>query len=219
MKITISGPAASGKGTVSRVIARHFGLMHFDAGLIFRYYAYVRYERGDEAALALINSSGDVWTYDWDGVKAIVREAGETLTGRLMGAEVSHLTSALATDAVHFHRMLKLCAHVLDRVPDVIVDGRSAGTLLVPHADFKFFLEAPLPLRAERRLADYRNMGLDHSYADVFAQLEERDRLDETRSIDPLRIPEGACVIHTGHLTKEGVCSKIIEHIQEGSRE
>jgi len=201
MYITVSGPASSGKGTISRSFAQQFGLVHVDAGLIFRWIAYVcrRKDALTESNLRILEKN--FMQYRWDGKRGSVEYGGELIDLKLADPEIASLTSKLASDPKYFTHMTEVTERIISSFPAVIVDGRSAGTALLPNADMKFYIDAPIHIRVARRLSDLAKINEGLVYEDVFSQLLERDSRDKARSTDPLRIPQGASIIDSGSMS------------------
>lgn len=204
MKIAITGPAASGKGTVSRIVARKLGLVHFDAGLVFRFYTFAH------SSGVLETISADEWDYRWDGERAFIEYNSRNLCRELIAPEISLQTAELASSPEHFERMISLCESYLSKTQDVIVDGRSAGTLLLRDADHIFYIDAPVEERARRRHAEFVTSGITQSYENVLKELKKRDFLDMTREVNPLIIPDSATYISTAGIDAEEIATRII---------
>lgn len=201
MYITINGPASSGKGTISRSFAQQFGLIHVDAGLIFRWMAYVC---GRTGAFVEINSKllkQNPMRYKWNGHRGSIEFEGKSLDVQLAHPEIASLTSKLSSDPKYFIHMIEVTEKVINSFPTAIVDGRSSGTVLLPYAEAKFYVDAPVYIRAARRLSDLAKVHPKLTYENVLSQLLERDRRDKTRTLDPLRIPQGSSIIDSGSMS------------------
>lgn len=198
MKIAISGPAASGKGTIARRLATEATIGYVDLGLVFRLGAFALKTRrvNDLVDLLRLVQDGRV-AYIWTGNKATIIWGGEDITNLLLTQEVVHKTSVLASDELQQEKLTKIANHVLAAFEDVVCDGRNAGTTILPDADYKFFVTASLEERARRRYLDLLRLGENVSYEDVLGQVRERDRRDAERSSNPLIVPSGAIVLET----------------------
>jgi len=198
MKIAISGPAASGKGTIARRLATEATLGYVDLGLVFRLGAFALKTRrvNDLVDLLRLVQDGRV-AYIWTGNKATIIWGGEDITNLLLTQEVAHKTSVLASDELQQEKLTKIANHILAAFEDVVCDGRNAGTTILPDADYKFFVTASLEERARRRYLDLLRLGENVSYEDVLGQVRERDRRDAERSSNPLIVPFGAIVLET----------------------
>lgn len=201
MYITVSGPSASGKGTISRAFARQFGLVHVDAGLIFRWIAYVSGQVGADVVSNSQILERYPMQYRWDGNRGSIEYAGEVLDLQLADPEIARVTSELASDPMYFGPMIEVTEKIISSFPTAIVDGRSAGTVLLPYAEAKFYIDAPLRVRAARRLSDLAEAHPELTYEMILSQLRERDYRDRTRILDPLRKPQGSLVIDSSSMS------------------
>lgn len=198
MKIAISGPAASGKGTIARRFAVDAGIGYVDLGLLFRLGAFALCARKIsrlEELLELVKSR--VVVYVWTEGTATVFWQGEDITLRLLGEEVAYNTSVLASDHTQQEILTEIANLVLESFEDVVCDGRNAGTTILSNADYKFFVTARLEERARRRHLDILMHGGSASYDDILREIKERDKRDEDRVVHPLIIPEGAVILET----------------------
>ena len=206
MRITISGPSASGKGTVSRRFAQQYGLVYIDIGLIFRCSAFFLYRgmiRNVSEMKGLLTRS--VWEYVWDGSHAQIRVAKSILEKELADPVIAERASELAAESEQFAELVDLANQIMSGHDRLIVDGRSAGTIFLADADAKFYLDASADVRARRRHADLLSLGYKTTYEDVLMELRRRDERDQTRQLDPLTVPAGAEVIATDQMTCENV--------------
>ena len=214
MKITINGPAASGKGTVSRMLAGKLGYVHFDAGMVFRFYALMSINYGIENCREfLVEQLWEKWSYEWSAKGGSIICEGRDVSAELHEQHIASLTAQLAATPQDFVQMIAITERVLAEFTRVIVDGRSAGTVLLPGADRKFYLDAPAEIRAERRYQELIQRGITSSREQVIADLLSRDELDRNRRLDPLQIPEGAQVLQTGFSSATVICEAILSHL------
>ncbi len=198
MKIAISGPAASGKGTIARKLANEIAISYVDLGLIFRLGAFALDTRKTTnlgELLALIEDK--TVDYLWHGGKASITWQGEDVTHLLLLQSIAHKTSVLSADANQQERLIEIANFVLATFEDVVCDGRNAGATILPGADYKFFVTASLEERACRRHLDILRLGENSSHEEMMCQVQERDRRDIERSSNPFVIPDGAIVLET----------------------
>ncbi len=189
MIIALDGPAASGKGTLARRLAAHFGLPHLDTGLLYR-----------AAARALIDS-GDRLD---DESRAVAAARGlaltdfneEVLRGREMGEAASVVAAIPAVRAV----LLDTQRAFASRPGGAVLDGRDVGTVICPEADVKIFVTANLETRANRRALELAKRGEKVDYADVLADILKRDQRDSSRTSAPLLRADDAATLDTTHL-------------------
>lgn len=214
MKIAISGPAASGKGTIARRLATDTGIGYVDLGLAFRLGAFTL-ETGRAKSLAellrLVRSG--VVAYVWTGKQALITWQAEDVTNVLLSQEIAHKTSVLAALPYAQAELTEIANAVLARFTEVVCDGRNAGTTILPDADYKFFVTASLEERARRRHLDFLRLGESVSYEEVLRGVRERDQRDTERSSNPFVVPEGAILLETDMRSIEESVRFILEVI------
>ncbi|MSP33164.1 MAG: (d)CMP kinase [Pseudolabrys sp.] len=189
MIIAIDGPAASGKGTLGKRIAAHYGLRHLDTGLIYRAVAKVLLDAGhspgDAAAAVAAAKSLDPSRFDEVALKShAVGEAASVVSA------IPELRAAL----VAFQRDFAI------KPPGAVLDGRDIGTVICPDADVKIFVTAAPDVRARRRAAEYRAQGKQIDEATVLADILKRDERDQNRFAAPLKQAQDAYLLDTTHL-------------------
>ena len=183
--VAIDGPAASGKGTIAKALARHFGFAHLDTGLLYRAVGKrlveegvpITPERAARAARALAPEGLDPHTLRGD---AVARAASEV-------AAIPAVRQALLEAQRAFAR----------REGGAVLDGRDIGTVVCPDADVKFFLTAAVEARAARRHTELIARGEQSIYARVLQDLRERDARDSGRATAPLRAADDAVRLDT----------------------
>ena len=181
--VAIDGPAAAGKGTISKAVAAHFGFAHLDTGLLYRAVGRKTLDGIDpiEAAQSLTAEdleSGELRTPD-------VAQAASKV------AAIPELRAAL----VDFQRAFAL------RAGGAILDGRDIGTVICPNAHAKLFVTASDTVRAERRFQELQSKGLEVTREQVLSDLQERDQRDSARASAPLRAADDAVVLDTSDLS------------------
>lgn len=206
MIVAIDGPAASGKGTIARRLAAHFGLPHLDTGLLYRATARVLIDEGErldnvESAVAAARGLALV---DFDEDKLRGREMGEAAS--LMGA-MPDVRAALIDMQRRFAQHPK----------GAVLDGRDIGTVIAPDADVKIFVTASPETRAQRRALELRGRGEHVVYADILADIRKRDDRDAQRSAAPLKPAADAHVLDTSDLDIEAAFRAALA-IAEGGR-
>ncbi|HWJ99674.1 MAG TPA: (d)CMP kinase [Xanthobacteraceae bacterium] len=192
MIIAIDGPAASGKGTLARRLAEHYGLPHLDTGLLYR-----------AVARALIDSRTP---FD-DAAAATAAARGLKLTAfdvvRLKEKGVGDAASQVAAIPSVREALLKLQKDFVQQPGGAVLDGRDTGTVIAPDADVKIFIEASAEVRAERRFRELTGKGENARYEDVLANIKGRDARDSGRSVAPLIPAKDAVLLDTTHLDIE----------------
>jgi CMP/dCMP kinase len=205
MIIAVDGPAASGKGTLAKRLAKYFDLAYLDTGSLYR-----------GLAFKVLQTNTDY--NDMDAVCELAKTLkDEDYAKKELGEEViGALASKLAQNQRVRDFFLALQKKVAYNPKGSALDGRDIGTVICPDADFKFFIVADVEIRAERRHGDLIAMGKDVTYEQVLQSLSERDKRDSERSNAPLKKAEGACEINSTHITPDDVFAQALEFIQKG---
>lgn len=206
MIIAIDGPAASGKGTLGKRLAAHYGLRHLDTGLIYRAVAKAVLEKGqspsDAAAATAAAKSLDPSRFDEVSLKA---------HGISEAASVVSAISSVREALLAFQREFAA------RPPGAVLDGRDIGTVICPDADVKIYVTASPEIRARRRAAEYEAQGRGVGEAEVLADIRNRDQRDQSRSIAPMKQAPDAHLLDTTHLDIDAAIRAAID-IVEASR-
>ena len=216
--ITIDGPACSGKGTLSRRVAEHFGWLHLDSGLLYRSLAYVLLQHRispEQVEESIIEQIAKELKFDVHDRSLSVSWNNYKLGNELRTEQVGHWASLVAREPITRQVLLKLQRSVAQKVGQLVADGRDMGTTVFPDAQFKFFLVAPLDVRAKRRFEDQRIINPLITYEAVLEQLKKRDLRDTERSIAPLKQAEDAIPIDTGSLSIEESFKIILSHVEK----
>ncbi len=206
--IALDGPAGSGKSTVARAVAKRLSLPHIDTGAMYRAATLKALERG-------------VGTDDGAGLRSLLdvtdidlRDGKVFLDGRDVSAEVraGRVTASVSQVAAHapVRQWMLDRQRRLVRERGGVVEGRDITTVVLPHADFKFFLTAAPRERARRRAAELAAEGVAASVDEVLTGIEARDRLDAGRDVAPLRVAEGARVIDSTGRSVDDVVDEIV---------
>jgi CMP/dCMP kinase len=207
--VTVDGPAGAGKSTVARQLARRLGYGFVPSGAIYRALAW-RVAAGvsvkDALATTIIELRGAP-----EAQRVVVN--GEDVTEALRAPQMSGLTSALSQDP-----QVRAYADGLQRQfaagGPVVVEGRDAGTVVFPNADCKFYLDAALPVRAARRLADRRSRGEAAELSAVQEALAARDEADQSRQVAPLVRHEDAIYIDSSALAIDEVVDLMVKEVE-----
>lgn len=215
MVIAIDGPAGSGKSTIAKMLAKRLGFKYLDTGAMYRALTWKAMQSGvkleDENALCRLM---DQTTIDFQS-----REDG--LFVFVDGADVTReIRSPSVTNNVHYisntgnvrRRMVKL-QQKLAFGAHVVAEGRDMGTVVFPHAEKKFFLDANIEERAKRRYTEFKPSEDEISLEAVVRDIEARDRRDTTRSNSPLIRAEDAIYMNTTKLTVNEVFTAILKEI------
>lgn len=190
--IAIDGPAASGKGTLARRLAAHFGLPHLDTGLLYRATACALLDEGrplDDVPAAVAAARG-LALADFDEARLRTRELGEAAS---VVAAIPEVRAAL----------IDLQRGFAARTDGAVLDGRDIGTVICPDAPAKIFVTASAETRAQRRALELASRGEKVDYASILADVRKRDERDSARSAAPLRAAPGAILLDTTDLDIE----------------
>lgn len=183
--IAVDGPAASGKGTIARALARHFGLPHMDTGLLYR-----------AVALNLFRFGGDPGN-EFEAMRACdltsVSLDDPDLRSEIVGSIASRVSAYPAVREKLLERQRSFAA----QRGGAVLDGRDIGTIVAPNADVKLFVTAAVEVRARRRLAELLSRGISAHFDDVVIDLKARDARDSGRSTAPLLQAEDAELLDT----------------------
>jgi cytidylate kinase len=216
ISITIDGPAGAGKSTVARKLAEHLGFTYIDTGAMYRAVTYKALREGvdlkDEEALSRVAAAFRFEVAaDKDGIPRVYLD-GEEVTEEIRSPAVSRNVSLVARVGGVRKEMVRR-QREMARNGNVVMEGRDAGTVILPEAEFKFFLTASREERARRRQAELREKGLEVSLEQMAAEIEERDRIDSTREVSPLHPAHDAQIIDCSQLSAEEVVRVILGRI------
>ena len=203
MIIAIDGPAASGKGTLGKRLAGHYGLPHLDTGLIYRAVAKALLDAGhspeDRMRARAAAEALDPSRFDEAALKAQAVGAAASLVSAI--PEVRSVVLAFQRD---FGRA----------APGAVLDGRDIGTVIFPDADVKIFVTASPEVRARRRAAELEQAGGRIDEAEVLADIRRRDERDSTRAIAPLKAAPDAYLLDTTHLDIDAAFRAAIDIVE-----
>ena len=191
--IAVDGPAASGKGTISRRLAKHFHFAHMDSGALYRL-----------TALAVLEASGDP-TLEADALSGAatidLSRAGDPAirTGEI-GVAASKVSAIPAVRAALHDFQISFITNPPGESLGAVMDGRDIGTVIAPHAQAKLFIEASPEVRAHRRWLELSGMGIEKDKTLLLAEILARDEADRTRPISPLRRAGDAALLDTTNL-------------------
>ncbi len=215
--ITIDGPAGSGKSTAARKVAARLGIPYLDTGAMYRVVTLAALERGvdlgDEAALTELARTAD-FALDPGPTHIRVTLDGRDVTEEIRSMRVNDHTRFIAASPGVRKLLIEKQREIGARLGSMVTEGRDQGTAAFPDAELKFFLDAAIEKRAERRLHELRADGEEVTAQQVLENLAERDRTDAGRAVAPLRRPPDAIEIDTTHLSIGEVVDTIIGHIE-----
>jgi cytidylate kinase len=200
--IAVDGPAASGKGTIARALAEHFGLPHMDTGLLYR-----------AVALNLWRWGGDPGN-EFEAVRACSELGFDHADPELRSEPVSQVASAISAYPAVRAALRERQQTFASQTGGAVLDGRDIGTVIAPGADVKLFVTASPEVRARRRMAELMARGMPAHYEDVLADIRARDARDSSREAAPLRAAEDAILLDTTELDVEAAITEAIRLVE-----
>ncbi len=215
--ITIDGPAGTGKSTVAHQLAACLGLDFLDTGAMYRASALVAIEQGidptDGPALAeAVRAHG--LHFDWSADPPRMMLGDRDVSGRIREQDVGRTVSIVAGQPELRALLVEQQRRIGEDRPRLVSEGRDQGSVVFPEAGLRFFLDADIETRADRRMAQCNEAGIRADRDTVLREIRERDRLDSTRSHGPLVRPPGAVVVDTSNRTRH----QVVEELQRLSR-
>ena len=207
MIIAIDGSAASGKGTLAKQIAKYLGYDYLDTGALYR-----------AVALSLLRDGMDENNINENQAINCASALDLTLvnSSQIRSDTVANLASKLAVLQSVRAELLSLQRGFAESPPlgkGAVLDGRDIGTIVLPEADRKFFLDADINIRAHRRTKELRQSGQSAMFRDILADLKARDDRDRSRSTSPMRAADDAVTIDTSKLDASSVLALALTYI------
>ena len=200
--IAVDGPAASGKGTIARAIARELGLPHMDTGLLYR-----------AVALNLWRWGGDACS-EFEALRACNELGFDPDDPELRSEPVSKFASAISAYPSVRAALLERQREFAAQDGGAVLDGRDIGTVIAPDADVKLFVTASPEVRAQRRVRELLQRGMTAHYEDVLADICARDERDSHREVAPLRQAPDAVLLDTSDLDVEQAVAEALRLVR-----
>ena len=214
--IAIDGPAASGKSTIGLRLATALGYIFFDTGVMYRAVTWLALERGipvrDEAAVTALAEATQIDVAPAsksDGRACDVLVDGRDITWETRSRKVDENVSVVAAYA-GVRRALSRQQRRIGQRGKIVMVGRDIGTVVLPDADLKIYLDATAEERARRRYDEIIARGGNPDYSAILKRVMERDRIDSTRDVAPLRAAEDAVVLDSDKLTEDEVFEQVL---------
>ncbi|OGR10378.1 MAG: cytidylate kinase [Desulfobacterales bacterium RIFOXYA12_FULL_46_15] len=213
--ITIDGPAGAGKTTVSKLLSQKLGCIYVDTGALYRGVAYeilnqkIKWENDDILEKFLKNLDLNFLMKE---TNLILMSSGRDITAYIRTPEISMLASSSSARPQVRAALLDIQRNIA-RTKDAVFEGRDMGTVVFPHASFKFFLYADLTVRAKRRFDEMKEVTKDLS--NIQKDIETRDKNDSNRISAPLKPAKDAVKINSSFLTIEEVIEKMLGYIEK----
>ena len=214
--IAIDGPSGAGKSTLGRMLARELNLLYIDTGSMYRAVALAVMESSvssnDDVAVGSLAARVDIDLQgDPDSLRVILE--GRDVTEAIRAEDVTHMSSIISTIPGVRRAMVARQRELGKR--GAVLNGRDIGTVVFPEADVKFFLTAVPQERAQRRFEEERAQDSNASFETTFADMNERDRRDETRADSPLVAADDAIVVDSTGLSIEEVFQRMMTAVEE----
>ena len=222
LTIAIDGPAASGKSTIGGLLAERLGYLYLDTGAMYRAVTWVALERGldidDEEPLSALARSLEIEITRPgvnDGRQYTVLADGEDVTWEIRRPDVDRYVSPVSACADVRQALTEQQRRIAQRGRVVMV-GRDIGTVVIPDADLKIYLDASPEVRARRRFLELVERGEQADYEEILSNVVRRDRIDSQREVAPLKAAQDAIVVDTDNLSI-GEVLDVIEGLVEGT--
>lgn len=206
MIIAVDGPAASGKGTIARALAKHYGLPHLDTGLLYR-----------AVALTVVRNelNPDI---EADCFAACDFDESVLADPELRTDEIGKIASIVSAHPLVRTALLHRQRRFANQPGGAVLDGRDIGTVIAPNADAKLFIKATPSIRAKRRHLELRQHGAVVSIDKVLADIRARDLRDSQRATAPLVLANDAALLDTSFLSIESAIQRAIELVEARTR-
>jgi cytidylate kinase len=201
--IAVDGPAASGKGTIARALAKHFGLPHMDTGILYR-----------AVALTLWRWGGDPGN-EFETLRACSDLGFDPADPELRSEPVSKIASRISAYPSVRAALLERQQDFASQPGGAVLDGRDIGTVIAPAATVKLFVTASAEVRAQRRMRELMARGMPAHYDDVLTDIRSRDERDSGRAVAPLRQAEDAILLDTSELDVDQAIAEAIRLVEE----
>ena len=202
MIIAVDGPAASGKGTMARGLARHFGLPHMDTGLLYR-----------AVALNLLKWGGDPGS-EFAALKACDLSQIDLADSELKSEAVGGIASRISVYPMVRQALVQRQRDFADQPGGAVLDGRDIGTVIAPDADAKLFVTASPEVRARRRCVELERLDMHPTFEEVLIDIRARDERDRGRETAPLLRALDAELLDTSDMSKEAALEAAIAAVE-----
>ena len=215
--VAIDGPAGTGKGTITKIVAEELGLINIDTGAMYRCVALegVRKNINETEIEKVEEILKDIKIeFKREKEEIIVLLNGEDVTNEIRIPEVNACVAKFAALKCVRDKMTPL-QQEMGKLGNIIMEGRDIGTAVFPNADVKIYLDASVEERANRRYKQNVEKGINQPYEEVLESIKQRHILETTRKINPLRKAEDAILVDSTSLTIEEVKNRVIEIIKE----
>lgn len=218
--IAIDGYSSTGKSSISKIIADQLGLIHMDTGALYRgvtWYAlqHCLNENGEIDLKTLFSSFDKIQLEFKNNDGTLILFLNNTDISKEIRTNIVSDNVSLVAKQKEVRDFLLQSQRSLADKGGVIMDGRDIGTVVLPNADYKFFLTASIDERTNRRFLELKGLGIEADKEQVKQNLIERDKIDSEREIAPLKQADDAIVIDNSELTKDETIKLILSHIEK----
>lgn len=220
--IAIDGHSSCGKSTMAKSLARILGYVYIDSGAMYRAVTLYALRNGwinngvPDVEKIIAGLKNIKITFSWDKIteKNITFLNGENIEDEIRRLEVSQNVSPISTIAEVRHEMVKQ-QRENGKNKGIVMDGRDIGTVVFPDAELKIFMTASPEIRAQRRFLELQEKGMETDFSDILKNVEERDKIDSTRAISPLKKADDALVLDNSHLSREEQLAWTLKKVKE----
>ena len=203
--VAIDGTAASGKGTLAKKTANHFGFKYLDTGILYRVVAYYLKSAEIHSEISKQNVQ--------DSLRLLINK--DFQLSHLRNEEISLKASIISKNKIVRDNLLTYQREFAMQEGGTVLDGRDIGTVVCPNADIKIFVDADIEIRAKRRCDQYlqNNSNSNLNLSDIIDELAKRDYIDKNRQLSPLVSAKDAYLLDTSNITSDDGLKKIIQII------
>lgn len=222
ISVAIDGPVGSGKGTLAIALAKRIDALYVYTGAMYRELALACSRENvdfgnEEKVLEVLSRVSIELKQTVDGIRAILN--GEDVSNEVFSPKISKLVPIVAAISRVRKEMVirqrKMVKDAIESGKSIVMEGRDITTDVIPDADMKIYLTADVEKRAERRLKQFNERGMEITFDDVLKDLQKRDKQDTERLASPLRIVKDAVIIDTTNDTIDQTVNKVIEKLKE----
>ena len=201
--VAIDGTAASGKGTLAKKTANHFGFKYLDTGILYRVVAYYLKSAEIHSEISKQNVQ--------DSLRLLINK--DFQLSHLRNEEISLKASIISKNKIVRDNLLTYQREFAMQEGGTVLDGRDIGTVVCPNADIKIFVDADIEIRAKRRYDQYLKKNSNLNLSDIIDDLTKRDYIDKNRQLSPLVSAKDAYLLDTSNITSDDGLKKIIQII------
>lgn len=207
MQIAIDGPAGSGKSTVAKKIAEKLNIIYIDTGAMYRAITLKLKDIDKKYYQEACNNT------NIEFINNKIFLDGKDVSSQIRSEEISKLTSDISKIDFVRKKLVSIQKEIADK-NSVVMEGRDITTVVLPDADYKFYLNASPEIRAKRRTLQLKEKGLNADYKEIIRDIKKRDNNDIKRENSPLKVADDAIVIDSSNLTADESIEKILSYIR-----